>query len=104
MAIMSDLTEKDIKVWLSTITREQIIIDRHALKRSRLRGLSEEIVRDFLIERRYEKIERKVTDDNLTFEISYSNPDKSMKTTIVIIVMPVDIPKKIIKVVTIIND
>lgn len=102
MEKIMDLTEKDISNWLSTITREKIIIDKHPRKRSRLRGLSEEILLEFLIERRYKHIKKKVTGDVVKFEITYDNPDKLVKEDIIIIIMPINIPEKIIKVVTVI--
>ncbi len=97
-----DLTEKDIAHWLFGITRENIIVDKHPRKRSRLRGFSEEILIEFLIERKYKQIKKKTTVDVVKFEIVYDNPDKLVKEDIIIIIMPVNIPEKIIKVVTVI--
>jgi hypothetical protein len=87
---------------LSTITRDKIIVDRHPRKKARARCLSEETLYEFLTERRYKRIEKKVTDDAVKFEIHYDNPDKSIKRDVIIIILVKNIPEKIIKVVTVI--
>jgi hypothetical protein len=99
---LNNLTQRDIVYWLSDITREKIIVDKHSRKRARLRCYSEEILYEFLIERRFKRIERKVTDGVVKFEIYYDHPDKSMKKDIKIIIMPMNHHEKTIRVVTVI--
>lgn len=100
--MINGLTEKDIAQWISVITREKIIIDKHSRKRARLRCNSEETLYEFLIDRNYNRIEKKVIDNVVKFEIYYDHPDKSIREDIKIIIMPVNIREKIIRIVTVI--
>ena len=101
--ITNFLSERDIKNWLSDITREKIIIDNHSRKRARLRCISEETIYEFLIERRFKKIKKIETrSDIIKFELHYNNPDKNKNEDLIIIIMPVDLNEKSLKVVTVI--
>jgi len=101
--ITNFLSERDIKNWLSDITREKIIIGNHPRKRARLRCISEETIYEFLIERRFKKIKKIETrSDIMKFELHYNNPYKNKNEDLIIIIMPVDLNEKSLKVVTVI--
>ncbi len=65
--------------WLSNMTRKRIIIDPYPTLRARNRCSSEEILYEYLMERRFKRIEKKIRDDVYRFELYYDNPDKSIK-------------------------
>ena len=99
---INDLSEREMVKWLSDITSERIVIDRHPKKRSRKRCHTEEFLYEYLIERRFKKIEKKVRDGDIRFDLHYDNADKSKKENIIIVIMPLNIVERNIKVVTII--
>ncbi|QUH24185.1 hypothetical protein HYG87_10660 [Methanobacterium alkalithermotolerans] len=64
------LSEKDLKEWFSGLTREKILIDNHARRRSRLRVFSEENIYSLLIEHPFKKIIKNKEDTNVPkFEV-----------------------------------
>ena len=100
-----DLSKKEMKEWLSDITRNRIIIDSHPRLRARRRcsGSSEETLYEYLIERQYKKIEKKLRYGEYRFELYYDNKDKSIKDDIIIVIIPCDQVERNIKVITIIS-
>ncbi len=100
-----NLSKKEIREWLSNITRKRIIIDKHPRLRARKRlsDSSEETLYEYLMERRYKKIEKKIRYGVQRFELYYDHKDKSVKDDIVIVIIPCDPALKSIKVITIIT-
>lgn len=88
---LNNLSEREMGDWLSSITREKIIIDRHPRKRSRRRSSSEETIYEYLTERKFKKIVRKFREGNIRFELYYDNKDKSKIEDIIIVIMPSDL-------------
>lgn len=95
---ITNISTSEIKEWLLDITRERIIIDHHPTLRARQRCLSEEKLYEYLIERRFKKIEKKIRDGVYRFELYYGIKDKN----IIIVIIPHDPVARIIKVVTVI--
>ncbi len=101
----TNLSKKEMSEWLSDITRERIIMDKHPRLRARKRlsDSSEETLYEYLMERRYKKIEKKIRYGVHRFELHYDHKDKSIKDDIIIVIIPCDPADKNIKVITIIT-
>ena len=63
-------------------------------KRARKRCQSEEFFYEYLIERRYRRIEKKIREGVVRFELQYDHKDKSKKEKYIIVIIPLNTLEK----------
>lgn len=101
---LNNISTSQMKVWLRDITREKIIIDYHPTLRAKQRCYSKETLYEYLVERKFKKIEKKKREGVCRFELYYDHKDKSISGDVIIVIIPRDSVARIIKVVTVIID